>query len=237
MLFFLAMMLSTSLWETCLIMLAMWLVAVNIILRSEETIHWPWIAKLPLCILAACLVCVLGAKTVREQRNRESDATMGTVVAFMGETARIPMTEIKIKEPTDFEIQSVLRTTVPKLPKHELRLHSGENSAVVNVIVRNTSDAVIKLAEITVISNLKITGKTLGVVPFDDKQLGYRVIRMNPYARLGEEHFFSLQVETPNCSNRFYAMVLVDAENMEKYSAIAYIEILKEAPCENGNSS
>ena len=69
MLFFLAMMLSTSLWETCLIMLAMWLLAVNIILRSEETIRWSWIAKIPLCILAACLVCLLGAKSVREQWN------------------------------------------------------------------------------------------------------------------------------------------------------------------------
>jgi hypothetical protein len=154
----------------------------------------------------------------------------GTVAVFFGDTTRFPATPIQFRELND--LPSLLPAILSTLPTRRAHLHAGEKSVVMSVIVRNTSNVDIRSARVTILStNLEITGKTLGMLPFDPNQVVCEIGRLHPFNRLGEESFLSLEIKTPRCLNHFIPVVMVDGEHMQKFMGVGRIEFWQDTPC------
>ncbi len=106
----------------------------------------------------------------------------------------------------------------------------NENAPVSNVVLRNIGDGTLRNARTSIMSNVRIKGETQGVSVFDSHQISYETPTLHPYENLGEESSFSVRTETADERTVVILQIVVAADNLKKYAALANILYEKVPP-------
>jgi hypothetical protein len=105
-------------------------------------------------------------------------------------------------------------------------VESPDGLSAVSIMVKNTSNVVIKDAKIVIIGDRPFEVKTQGFVKFSDRQYRYEIERLQPFSVLGEMQFISAVI--PKGVTLF--IVTVHADNMTPYAAVGRVNLLSLAP-------
>ena len=111
------------------------------------------------------------------------------------------------------------------------RIKPGEETVIVNVIIRNVGKVAAKSVNVTIGSTLPFSAKTYGAQVFSNTEVHYDVPIMEPAAIDGEEYFFSLETPTPTRTTKFGLWITLRAENLPYRSVfVGVIQFERDIP-------